>query len=251
MDGLSIVGLLIAFMAILVGNGLEGGSVMELVNGPAFVIVFGGTLGATLLQTSWPVLRNAMDILPWLIKPPESTIKKTVQTIIAWSEIARREGLLGLENLAETEKDPLARHGLWLLVDGYDTHQIRHILTQEVIAIENGGVRAAKVYEAMGGYAPTIGIIGAVLGLIQVMYNLTDPALLGPGIATAFVATIYGVGFSNLVFLPIAEKLKSVIFDRAIQNDVLVEGMIALAEGDNPRMIRIRLSGFTSGVRSL
>lgn len=244
MDVLSLIGLLISLCAIVIGNGLEGGSIAELINGPAFVIVMGGSVGAVLLQTPWGTLKHSMSVFSWVFRPPPKTVKDTIKRIVRWSEIARREGLLGLEALAEEEEDPVSRNGLWLLVDGYDTQQIRHIMENELIVEENRGMMAANVYESLGAYAPTIGIVGAVLGLIQVMYNLTDPSLLGPGIATAFVATIYGVASANLIFLPIAQKLRSIVLDQAMQREVLIEGLVALAEGDNPRMIRVRLSGY-------
>ncbi|MDH5371191.1 MAG: flagellar motor protein, partial [Gammaproteobacteria bacterium] len=167
-----------------------------------------------------------------------------IQKIIGWSNIARREGLLGLENLEDTEKDPFAKKGLQLLIDGSEPEAIRTIMEVEVHTRERFDIQAARVFESMGGYSPTIGIIGAVLGLIQVMGNLSDPSKLGTGIAVAFVATIYGVALANLILLPVANKLKSIVMNAAHFNEMIIEGLVSIAEGENPRNIETKLLGF-------
>ncbi|MCP4413403.1 MAG: flagellar motor protein, partial [Gammaproteobacteria bacterium] len=161
--------------------------------------------------------------------------------------IARKEGLLGLEEAADTEDDPFARKALNLLVDGGEPEIIRSSLTVDFHTRENQHIHAARVFEAMGGYAPTIGIVGAVMGLIQVMSNLSDPGKLGPGIATAFVATIYGVTSANLIFLPIANKVKSLVLEHSHYEEMIIEGIVAISEGENPRMIENKLTGFVAG----
>ncbi len=161
-----------------------------------------------------------------------------------WSEIARREGLLGLEIVVDEEKDAFAKKGMQLLVDGAEPEIIRDILMVELEALESKQLHSAKVFESMGGYAPTIGIIGAVMGLIHVMQNLSDPSKLGAGIATAFVATIYGVGLANLFFIPVAAKLKSQIHAYSQSREMLIEGIAAIAEGENPRNVEIKLQGY-------
>ncbi|MBF0218980.1 MAG: flagellar motor protein, partial [Gammaproteobacteria bacterium] len=190
------------------------------------------------------VFVRSMQLLRWVILPPRLDRFASIRKIIGWSEIARREGLLGLEVSSDSERDPFARRGLQLLVDGNEPEMIRTILEVEVETRERFDISAARVFEAMGGYTPTIGIIGAVLGLIQVMENLSDPALLGHGIAIAFVATIYGVGLANLVLLPIAQKLKSIVKGMSQHDYMVVEGIIAIAEGENPRSIENKLLGF-------
>lgn len=244
MDPLSIVGILLGVGAILLGQHLEGGHLASLLNGPAILIVFGGTLGAIMVQSPLKVFARALKMAAWVIKPPVPPVKSTIERIVSWSQVARSEGLLGLEAIADEEPDPFARKGLQLLVDGNEPDTIRGMLEVELGAKEQHDLQAAKVFEGMGGYAPTIGIIGAVLGLIHVMGSLADPSSLGSGIAVAFVATIYGVGLANLLFLPTANKLKSIVSDQVQFREMLIEGIVAIAEGENPRNIETRLQGY-------
>lgn len=246
MDVLSVFGLILGLGAILGGQALEGGHASSLVNGPAVLIVFGGTVGAAMLQTPLNVFMLSIKMMLWVFLPPKLGGEKMIEKIMEWSNIARKEGLLGLETIAETETDPFARKGLQLLVDGSEPEIIRRVLEVELDAKEHHETQAAKVFEAMGGYCPTIGIIGAVMGLIHVMENLADPSKLGSGIATAFVATIYGVGLANMLFLPFANKLKSQVHVRTQLNEMMVEGVISIAEGENPRNIETKLQGFIS-----
>jgi chemotaxis protein MotA len=180
----------------------------------------------------------------WILTPPARDLDATIRTVVNWSQVARREGLLGLEGLTENEADPFARKGLQLLVDGNEPETIRNTLEVELAAREHRDLASAKVYESMGGYSPTIGIIGAVLGLIHVMGNLADPSQLGAGIATAFVATVYGVGLANLIFLPMGNKLKSVIQEQTQYREMLITGLLGIAEGENPMNIELRLRGY-------
>ena len=244
MDILSILGVIIGFAAIIGGNFLEGGHLSALVNIPAAVIVIGGTLGAGMLQTPMYNLRRALVMLAWVFRPPSFGFKQGVDKVVRWAMTARKEGLLGLETTAELESDLFARKGLQLLVDGTEPESIRGALENESTLHEQRDVDAARFFESLGGYAPTIGIIGAVMGLIHVMGNLSDPELLGPGIAVAFVATIYGVGLANLVFLPIASKLRSSVREAGRYRELLIEGLIAISDGENPRTIEMRLSGY-------
>lgn len=244
MDILSVIGIIIGFGALLAGNFLEGGSWESLLNGPAALIVIGGTVGAAVLQTPGPALQRALPMLSWIIKPPVIVFEQGIQKIVRWSMSARKEGLLGLEAIAEREKDVFARKGLQLLVDGNEPESIRRVLETDLYVNEQRDQDAINFYESMGGYAPTIGIIGAVIGLIHVMRNLADPDELGPGIAIAFVATIYGVGFANLLLLPIANKLKLFIHQQSQFRELVIEGVIAIAEGENPRTIENKLTGF-------
>lgn len=244
LDFLSFIGIIIAFLAILGGNWLEGGHIDSLVNGPAMVIVTGGTIGAILLQTPVPVFLHALRLSGRVFLPARLDMRTTIDKLVEWSNIARKEGLLGLETIADEEPDPFIRKGMQLLVDGSEPETLRDILEMEVDASEQHDIQASKVYEGMGGYSPTIGIIGAVMGLIHVMQNLADPSKLGSGIATAFVATIYGVGLANLFLLPIAAKLKTQSENIAKFREMVIEGVIGIAEGDNPRSIETKLKGF-------
>lgn len=249
MDFVAIIGVAIAFAAIIGGNILEGGQLSALINTPAGIIVVGGTIGAVVLQTPWIRLRHALRILKWIVVPPAPAMRKGLDKMLQWSGTARKEGLLGLENLMENEKDTFARQGLELLVDGGEPHVIRHVMENEITTRMQRDLAAAQVFKAMGGYAPTIGIIGAVMGLIHVMGNLADPSELGSGIATAFVATIYGVGLANLVFLPVADRLAAVVERMTNYRSMTLEGILAIAEGEHPRSIEVRLRGFLDDVR--
>ncbi len=244
MDKLSVIGVIVGIGAILVGQQMEGGHLDSLVNGPAILIVFGGTIGAVMVQSPVPTFMRALQIAAWVIRPPVQPVHEIIEKIVSWSQVARREGLLGLESQAEDEPDPFARKGLQLLVDGNEPDTIRSTMELENLARESRDMAAAKVFDGLGGYSPTIGIIGAVLGLIHVMGNLADPSKLGPGIATAFVATIYGVGLANLLFLPIGNKLKAHVQNQSQYGDMLIEGIIAIAEGENPMNIELRLQGY-------
>jgi chemotaxis protein MotA len=244
MDVLSITGVLVSISALLLGNLLEGGAIGSLVNGPALIIVFGGTLGATLLQFPPVIFVRSLEMVLWIFRPREMNLEAQLAQIVSWSLQARKKGLLGLESSIAREKDPFVQKGLQLLVDGNEPDTISDILELDMAAKENRDYQAARLYEAMGGYAPTIGILGAVMGLIHVMENLADPALLGKGIATAFVATIYGVASANLIFLPIANKLKAHIFADNQAREMIATGIAAIARNENPRNIELKLDGY-------
>lgn len=244
MDILTLVGLIFGVGALLLGQYMEGGQASALLNGPAAVIVLGGSMGAIMLQAPMPTFMRSLSILGWIFRPPTLAADEAIEKLIAWSNIARKEGLLGLEAISETEPDAFARKGLQLLVDGSEPEVMRGILEVEVDAKEHRDMQAANVYASMGGYTPTIGIIGAVMGLIQVMNNLADPSQLGHGIAVAFVATIYGVGAANLLLIPIANKLKSIIHGQTQFRLMIIEGIVSIAEGENPRNIQTKLQGY-------
>ncbi len=244
MDILSIIGLLVGFGAILGGQALEGGHLSSIMNAVALMIVMGGTLGAVMLQTPLNTFLRAMKMLKWIFRTPEISAEKQLDKILEWNQIARKEGLLRLESLAEDEGDLFAQKGLQLIADGAEPELIREIMETDLYLQEDNDIESAKVFEAMGGYAPTIGIIGAVLGLIHVMGNLADPSALGSGIAVAFVATIYGVGLANLLFLPIGNKLRTLVGRRSRLQMMLIDGLISVADGENPRNIESRLMGY-------
>ena len=244
MDFLSILGILLSFGAVLVGQQLEGGHFSSLVNGPAILIVIGGSLGAAMLQSPTSIFFRSLRMLRWIIFPPQVRAAEAIEKVVNWSNIARKEGLLGLEAVVEAEDDLFAKKGLQLLVDGSEPDVIRSIMEVELDTKEHHDMQAAKVYEGMGGYCPTVGIIGAVLGLIHVMQNLADPSALGSGIATAFVATIYGVGLANLLLIPIGNKLKALVNVQTQNRSMMVEGLISIAEGENPRNIETKLQGY-------
>jgi chemotaxis protein MotA len=244
MDRISVVGLLLGLLAIVLGQVMEGGHVGSLVQPTAFFIVIGGTLGAVMLQSSPRTFFLGMRMARWVFSPPRLKSVDMIRQIVQWSHVARKEGLLALEAQITSVSDPFVRRGLQLLVDGAEPDGLRDVLDVEIGTYETQMKLAARVWESAGGYAPTIGIIGAVMGLIHVMENLSDPAKLGSGIAVAFVATIYGVGSANLIFLPIAKKLMAIIQQLAMVREMYVDGLVGIANGDNPRMIESRLQGY-------
>lgn len=243
-DVLTAVGIVLALVAILGGVVAKGSSLAALYNGAAIIIVLVGTLAAALIQARMAVFMHSMKQLPWILSAPAQDGEAMVEKVIEWSQTARKGGLLGLEPLVAKETDELVVKGLQLLVDGTDAEVIRSILEVDVSNREEFDIQGAKVYESMGIYAPTLGIIGAVMGLMAVMQNLSEPEKLGPGIAAAFTATIYGIGLANLFFLPVANKLKSIIHGQAKFREMVIEGIAAIAEGENPRKLEAKLRGF-------
>jgi len=244
MDKLSAIGVVLAFVAIVGGSILKGSGVSSLFGAAAFVIVIVGTLAAIFIQTPGAVFKHAMQIVRWVFKPPQQDPEALIGRIVDWSGIARKQGLLGLEGVVEGESDNFIKKGLQMLVDGAEPDAIRNILEVEMSSKEHFDTQGAKVFEGMGIYCPTLGIIGAVLGLMSVMKNLADPSKLGPGIAAAFIATIYGIAFANLFFLPMASKLKAVIADQTRVREMIIEGLISISQGENPRNIESKLKGY-------
>ena len=244
MDILSLIGIVLALLMLMAGTLLHGSSILSLWNLAAFIIVFGGTTAAVLLHTPMPTVRRALSIVRLVFTPPRLHASDLIGRIVGWSEISRRQGLLGLESNIESESDPLMKKGLQLLVDGTEPEIIRSVLEVEISTREHTDMDAAKMFENAGVYSPTMGILGAVMGLIAVMQNLADPSKLGEGIAAAFVATIYGISLAYLFMTPISNKLKSITRSRARLHELLVEGLISIAQGDNPRHIENKLKGF-------
>jgi len=244
LDKISLAGIAIGMLAIIGGQVLEGGHVGSLVQPTALLIVLGGTLGAVLLQSPFHIFKRGMKMAKWVWVPPVIEQKRMIDQILNWSQQSRREGLLALENQIPGIKDEFTRQGLQLLVDGADPERIRELMEVQIGTFEDEWRQSAKIWESAGGYSPTIGILGAVMGLIHVMENLSDPTKLGAGIAVAFVATIYGVGLANLVYLPIAGKLKYYIMRMVASREMLVDGLVGIALGDNPRIIEGRLKGY-------
>jgi chemotaxis protein MotA len=182
----------------------------------------------------------------WVFLPPASDPARLIDQVTTWSHVARKEGLLALEAQIPLIPDSFMRKGLQHLVDGVEPERLREVLEVEIGAYEEQMKLSAKIWESAGGYSPTIGILGAVMGLIHVMENLTDPSKLGAGIAVAFVATIYGVGAANLIFLPIAKKLLANIARLVALREMFVDGLVGIANGDNPRIIESRMQGYVA-----
>ncbi len=244
MDKLTILGLLVGLTGIATGQLLEGGGVDILFQGTAFLIVFGGTLGAVMVQCRMQVFVTAIKMGRWVFVEPKLNGEALLYELIDWSLVARKSGLLSLEPRIEHVQDPFLNKGLQLLVDGASPEKIREVMEVEIHRWEQLRWQSARVWEAAGGYSPTIGIIGAVLGLMHVMQNLSEPSKLGAGIAVAFVATIYGVAFANLLFIPIANKLKNIIMRQSDMHEMIVDGLTAIASGENPRLLELKLQGY-------
>ena len=246
MDLTTIIGIIVGFGAILGGQALEGGSISSLIQGPAFIIVIGGTIGAVTVGFTGADLKLAMRDLVISFKPPKVDNLQIIKEIVEMAKVARKDGLLALEKSLETVTNPFMKRYLQQIIDGLEPEMVReHMETEIYLEEEEAGI-GSKVFESAGGFAPTVGIIGAVLGLIHVMQNLDDPSKLGGGIAVAFVATVYGVSFANLLCLPISVKLKRRVSEKMIAYTVVMEGLLALQAGHNPKVIEEKLQIFLS-----
>jgi len=249
MNKASILGILIGILAILGGNALEGGSAGSILQGSAALIVFGGTLGATILSFSGKDIMLAGKMLKSVffenkMLPDETSI---ISDMVRYASKARKNGILSLDKEISRLEYGFFRRAIRLAIDGIDPKSIYSTLDQENRTFEEESGRAAKVFEAAGGYAPTIGIIGAVLGLIHVMENLSDPTKLGSGIAVAFVATVYGVASANLILLPMAKKMMNNIKDEIFLREIIVEGVASIQAGKSPFYLKEHLKSFASG----
>jgi chemotaxis protein MotA len=244
MDITSIIGLLAGLAALIGGFFWEGGNLSGLLQPNAALIVFGGTLAAVLISFPASRLRSVPAALRLAFgRQPDTNLDKA-QELISMAAITRRGGVLALEKQAEEHPDPFTREGLLLIVDGTDPDQVRQILELDMDAKELKYEGYAKIFEAAGGYAPTMGIIGTVMGLIHVLSNLSDPSGLGSSIAVAFTATLYGVASANLIFLPIASKIKSRASAELSSMEMLLVGILSLQNGDPPHLVRKKLGSF-------
>jgi chemotaxis protein MotA len=244
MDWGSVLGLCIALIGIVLGQSLEGGHVQSLMQPAALLIVLMGTLGAVLVQTEYKTFIKGLKMARWVFFKPINDKRQLAKRIDQWSIHARKEGVFMLEPLLKKEKEPFIIKGLQLMVDGTPPDRIREICAIDMYYHELHEREAIKIWNAAGGYAPTIGILGAVLGLIHVMENLSDPSRIGGGIAVAFVATIYGVALANLVFLPIANKLKVHIQHEMSRREMLLNAWVSIARGDHPKVVHERLDSY-------
>ena len=244
MDWGSLAGLILGLLAIIAGQWLEGGQLSFLLQTPALLIVLGGTLSAVLLQNGMTNLIKGIQLLNRAFLPYSDFYPELIATIQVWSKTARMEGFLKLEHHMSAHSDPFITKGLRMVIDRVDVNKTREILDIDISSYERDQRQAIKVWEAAGGYAPTMGILGAVLGLTNIMANLNDPTLLGEGIAIAFVSTIYGVGLANLVFLPIANKLKQHLQIEILKREMLADAFICIMQGENRNLIHERMSSY-------
>jgi chemotaxis protein MotA len=244
MDFATIIGLLLGVGAILYGQRLEGGSVGSILQGTAALIVLGGTFGACLVQFPLSVFIGSWKAVVRAFLEPNVNNRSIIAEIIRYANKARRQGIISLETETEDASDPFLKKALNMAVDGVEPKTLRETMEMEMANVEEEGEHVVKFWESAGGYSPTIGILGAVLGLIHVMENLTDPSKLGDGIAVAFVATVYGVGLANLVYLPLSGKLRLRHRASMIAKEIILVGVISILEGENPRLIEEKLKSF-------
>lgn len=244
---MGMLGLVLALAALAIAQWWHGGSLLTLLDGPAFVIVVGGTWGAVILQTPRKYMLAALKQARWMLIPPQWDLAAQAERLQTWAQFARQQGLLALENQAEEELEPFTRQGLAMIVDGVAIEDLRRLLEADIDIEQERNEHAARVFESMGGYSPTIGIIGAVIGLIQAMFHLEEPGTLGAGIAIAFVATIYGVGFANLIYLPIANRLRAFHYHYGLYQEMTLEGLLAIAHGENGLQVERRLRAYLKG----
>ncbi|MBX3186763.1 MAG: flagellar motor protein [Labilithrix sp.] len=242
-----IVGVVVAIALILVGNVIEGGHLVALLNAPAALIVIGGTAGAVMVQYPFSTLSGAMKAVAATFKKPGGAEQALLEELVDYANRARKDGILALEKVAEGAADPFLRKALMMAVDGADATTVTETMELAIGKEEEDGEDHAKALEAAGGYAPTIGIIGAVLGLIHVMSNLSDINAVGHGIASAFVATIYGVGIANIFCLPLGARIKLSVRSRVKSREMVLAGVLAIQAGMNPKLVRERLAEYLHG----
>jgi chemotaxis protein MotA len=245
-DFATVSGLLLAFSALIGSLLMEGGDVRALINIPAALLVFGGTLGAATISFRLNQITRLPEVLRQAFTDKLEDTSEVIAFLVHLAERARREGLLMLEKEVESMDDPFLEKGVRLIVDGADPELVREILTTELHFIQTRHRTGESLFTTMGGFAPTLGIIGTVMGLIHMLANLSDPGRMGPLIAGAFIATLYGVASANLIFLPIANKLRARSAEEALLREVMIEGMLAIQAGDNPRIVDEKLKAYVA-----
>jgi len=243
MDRLVLVVLFAAIASVVWGHVLEGGSLAALWNGAAFFIVFCGSLFAVMVQTPSALFVRATHMTSWLVSPPIYSLDTLLTKLTTCGNAMRKDGILGLDRIAQAETDPVMKRALVMMADGQKPDAIKYSMSLEIETHQEKDLAAADLFDNLAGYLPTLGIVGAVLGLMQVLSNLEQPDELGQGIATAFVATFYGVAAANLIAIPIAGRLKAIVQQRKRYHSAMIVGVLALREGINPQLLRYRLEG--------
>ena len=244
MDIFAVIGCFLGIGLILLGQALEGGNIGQLLQITAAFIVLGGTTGAIVLSFPMPTIKNALSMLHDVFFPPTTDYQALITEIGTFATKARKEGIIALEKEAYNASDALLTLGLGAVADGTDPTLVKAMMENQVEQLENKVMSAAKVYESFGGYSPTLGIIGAVMGLIQVMQNLSDPSKLGAGIAVAFVATIYGLFAANLVMIPLGTRIKFIYQKVFLYKNMIMEGVLSIQAGESPVLIERKLRSF-------
>ncbi len=244
MDITTILGIIIGWVAMAITFTLEGGGLGELWNLPAFIVVFFGTIGAGLAGTSFSTLAKVPGVLKTAFLPPALDKNVVIEIMVEFAKIARRQGILALEEPVRQIRNKFMRNGMELVVDGTASESVREILETELYAMQQRHSVGRNLFGQLGGFSPTLGIIGTVMGLINMLAKLDQPGDMGHAIAVAFIATLYGVSFANLFYLPIAHKLKEVTDKEVEICEMVIEGVIAIQSGASPRIVEMRMNSF-------
>ncbi len=246
MDLATIIGIVLAWGAFLGSIIMEGGDVKALVNPSAALLVFGGTLGASMICFPLSTVTSLPQVVKNAFTAKKEDVAHIIQMLVGFAEKARREGLLALEDEAHSVDDPFLRKGIQLAIDGTDPELVREIMQTDIAFLGSRHHEGANLFSTMGGFAPTLGVIGTVSGLVHMLANLSDPSSMGPSIAAAFIATLYGVCSANLLFLPLGNKLKAVSHEEVLVREIMTEGILSIQAGDNPRIVEEKLKAFLS-----
>lgn len=246
MDLATVIGLVLAWGALLGALVMEGGELRVMINLPAALLVFGGTMGAAVISFRMNQIMEVPSILAIAFREKTMELPDVIRQMVRLAEKARREGLLALEGDTRRIADPFLKRGLRLAIDGTDPEVLREVLETEIQLLQTRHRSGESIFLTLGGFAPTLGIIGTVMGLIHMLANLSDPGKMGPLIAGAFIATLYGVSSANLIFLPIANKLRMRSTEESLAREVMLEGILSLQAGDNPRLVEEKLKAYLS-----
>lgn len=244
MDIVTPVGFVLAVAAVILSDIMDGGTVRSLINPAAILLVLGGTLGATAMSSRMSDLKALVRSVMRAMRPPKVDRAQVIRELVRYADVARREGLLKLDALLPEIKDDFMRRGLMMAVDGTDETLVREVMESEMSTLETVALDSARFFETAGGFAPTLGIIGTVIGLVSVLSNIQNAAKLAPSIATAFIATLWGVSSANLFWLPIGNKLKVIAGQETSVREIILEGVLAIEAGDNPRVVQDKLRAF-------
>ena len=246
MDLATLIGLVLAWGAFLGSILIEGGDLSALLNPSAALLVFGGTLGASMICFPLSTVTSLPGIVKNAFLSKKEDVGHLIKTLVGYAEKARREGLLALEDEVQKMDDPFLKKGIQLAIDGTDPELVREIMETDIQFLGTRHHEGANLFGTMGGFAPTLGVIGTVSGLVHMLANLSDPGSMGPSIAAAFIATLYGVCSANLLFLPLGNKLKAISHEEVLVREIIMEGILAIQAGDNPRIVEEKLKAFLS-----
>ena len=246
MDLATVIGLLLAWGAVFTSLALEGGSLKEMFNLPALILVTFGTIGATLIGSSMKTIFSLPSIVKNAMIQRELNPSEVIDNLVEFARMARRDGVLALENASRQIENKFMQKGIELVVDGIPSVMVREIMETEIVAMQERHKVGETVFATLGGFSPTLGIIGTIIGLISMLAKLSEPGKMGHAIAGAFVATLYGVAFANLIYLPIAAKLKSKTSEEVVTYEMIIEGVLSIQAGDNPRIVETRMMAYLS-----